>query len=647
LALLVALASLCAGGGWHPVAATIEVDPLPSRRVLAIFPSDHHDPIATLLDQGLRDGLQEASGRDTPTEVYSEFLDMARLPEPALQQAQLSWLRRKYAERPPDAVVAFGTSTARALDALEQPLFPDAVAIFAALDPLLFPDLTLPPDADTIWVRYDVGATLDAALRLQPAARRVLLVAGLGELDRAMLTHARSEVAPYAERVSIEESTNLSLDNLVRYVAALPPETVVLFLAVNRDGAGTPLPVGEALRRVVAASGAPIYTNTETSVGTGVVGGAVTSYTTLGATAARAVLRRLGSPHAPADSSVTAMAPTLVFDWRQVRRWSLREDRLPPGSELRFRPPSLWEQYRRYAAGAVLLFIAQTVLVAILLLERRHRRRAQVALTERQADLERVNDALRGRTREVEARNAQVRTLAGKLIAAQEQERAHIARELHDEVGQSLTIVRMSLDTLRSQDDTGPLPSAIDETLALVDRTLDEVRDLSLLLRPSLLDHLGLEAALRWLVTSQAQRAGYHATFSVDHLRPPPSQDLAITCYRVAQEALTNVARHASACTVTVELRIADGSLRLTVQDDGEGFDLASMQHRARHGGSMGLLGLEERARLVDGDLAIESAPGAGTTVTLRVPYPAVEQPGQDAMWDSSCLPAMAGPSDD
>lgn len=188
-------------------------------------------------------------------------------------------------------------------------------------------------------------------------------------------------------------------------------------------------------------------------------------------------------------------------------------------------------------------------------------------------------------------------------------------------MGQSLTIVKLSVDTMRSTDDPASLQEMIDESSTLAGRALDQVRDLSLLLRPSLLDHLGLEAALRWLVNSQANRVGYRATFTTDHVKPPPPQDVAITCYRIAQEALTNVARHASARNVEVELRAADGYLRLMICDDGVGFDLPTMQARARDGGSMGLLSLEERARLVNGHLAIESAPGKGTMLTLSLPY--------------------------
>ena len=522
--------------------------------------------------------------------VFTEYLDVTRLPDPALQRAQLQWLRCKYADQPPHAVVAFGTSTARRLELLDGPLFPGVPSVFAALDPLLFPDLVLPPDSDALWLRYDVGETLGAALRLQPAARRVVLVSGTADFDRAMLALARREVAPYAQRVTIEEITDLPLEEVLRRVAALPPEAVVLYLSLNLDSTGAPLPSGEGLRRVVAASGAPVYANTETSVGGGVVGGAVTSYATVGAAAARDVLRRLADP-AAAPARAAPPAPRYVFDWRQLQRWGLRESRLPPGSVLLHKPPSLWDQYRAPAAGALALLAAQGALIGGLLVERRHRRRAQGALAERQQQLQQSNASLQQSNAQLQERNAQVRRLAGQLLVAQEQERALIARELHDEVGQALTTVKINLDTMRllSGGPAAPAPSELlAEGVALVDRALEQVRDLSLLLRPALLDHLGLVAALRSLLNGQAQRVGYQVSFSAGPLVPAPSAEQELVCYRVAQEALTNVARHARATHVTLEVGVHEDQLRLTVRDDGAGFDLGRDAPAGPGGGQPG-----------------------------------------------------------
>jgi two-component system sensor histidine kinase UhpB len=214
------------------------------------------------------------------------------------------------------------------------------------------------------------------------------------------------------------------------------------------------------------------------------------------------------------------------------------------------------------------------------------------------------------------------RTSSGRALAAQENERRRLARELHDEVGQALTTVKINLDTMRivGADDPEAQAELLEDGVQLVGRALEQVRDLSLLLHPAMLDHLGLEAALRWLLHSQAQRAGYQVTYTAAPLAPPPAPAAALICYRVAQEALTNVARHARATHVRLDLRDAAGWLQLTVADDGAGFDPARMRERARHGGSMGLLSLQERAALGRGHLRIDSAPGRGTTLTLRLP---------------------------
>jgi signal transduction histidine kinase len=222
--------------------------------------------------------------------------------------------------------------------------------------------------------------------------------------------------------------------------------------------------------------------------------------------------------------------------------------------------------------------------------------------------------------------NEQIHRLASQLITAQEEERRRVARELHDEVGQALTTVKISLDTVRlTQDEPEApalpsLPVLLDESVARVDHALEQVRNLSLLLRPSMLDDLGLVPALRWLSNNQAERVGYRITFTADTLEPRPPPNVETVCYRVAQEALTNIARHAQADNVFIRLQVADAQLRMTIRDDGVGFDVGEMRKRAQAGLSMGVLGMEERAILVCGKLTLESLPGHGTTLELSVP---------------------------
>jgi signal transduction histidine kinase len=158
------------------------------------------------------------------------------------------------------------------------------------------------------------------------------------------------------------------------------------------------------------------------------------------------------------------------------------------------------------------------------------------------------------------------------------------------------------------------------ESIALVDGAIARMRDLAQALRPPMLDELGLEAALREHVKREAKRAGLTVRLALAPLEHRPSAAIEITCFRVAQEALTNVIRHAHAHRVEIELGEVNGTLQLVVRDDGRGFDVPAARERAMKGGSQGLLSIQERVALAGGDLEIDSAPGRGTCVRARLP---------------------------
>jgi signal transduction histidine kinase len=210
--------------------------------------------------------------------------------------------------------------------------------------------------------------------------------------------------------------------------------------------------------------------------------------------------------------------------------------------------------------------------------------------------------------------------LSRRMVEVQEGERRHIARELHDQIGQVLTAVKINLQAMQRLRGKGPLSVAVGDNIGTVERAIQEVRNLSLDLRPSVLDDLGLVPALRSYVDRQAQRAGFVVQFVADppELRAP--SDIETACFRVAQEALTNVVRHAQARRVRAEVRHRGAGLELLVQDDGVGFDLAAARKQASPEASLGLLGMEERVQLMGGQIVMESAPGRGTTIRVRFP---------------------------
>ncbi|MEJ2208864.1 MAG: GAF domain-containing sensor histidine kinase [Anaerolineae bacterium] len=223
---------------------------------------------------------------------------------------------------------------------------------------------------------------------------------------------------------------------------------------------------------------------------------------------------------------------------------------------------------------------------------------------------------------EVSLHQARLSKLSQRLMESQETERRRIARELHDQIGQSLVAIKLQLQSMSGLSDRDQLVVRLRESIAVVERTVRQVRDLSFDLRPSVLDDLGLVATLRWYVDRQARWAGVLAQFTAN----PPEMDLPsgveVTAFRIAQEAITNALHHAQAEQVEVYLEQRDGEVVLRVQDNGIGFDAEAVLRGDGGDQSLGLLGMRERAQLVGGRIEIESVPEQGTMVQVRLPLP-------------------------
>jgi signal transduction histidine kinase len=225
------------------------------------------------------------------------------------------------------------------------------------------------------------------------------------------------------------------------------------------------------------------------------------------------------------------------------------------------------------------------------------------------------------RLQEAERREALRGDLLQRVVAAQEAERQRIARELHDETGQSLTAIGLGLrgasTTLRV--DADKAAHNLRQLESLVAHALNELQRLIADLRPSHLDDLGLPSAVRWYAGEVQNRVPLQVSVEVVGEPHPTPPAVTIALFRMVQEALTNVVKHAAARNVKVRLCYADGSVGASIEDDGRGFDIAQVSRPDRP--SWGLLGMHERASLLGGTLSVESQPGAGTRVEVRIPY--------------------------
>jgi signal transduction histidine kinase len=224
-----------------------------------------------------------------------------------------------------------------------------------------------------------------------------------------------------------------------------------------------------------------------------------------------------------------------------------------------------------------------------------------------------VDRALLGET--VRASRDRLAAMSRRLLAAAEEERRRVAVELHDDLGQLLTAAKINVQSAEQQ--TAASPAQLREAITCIEQALERVRDLALDLRPAVLDDLGLAAALRWYVDRFARKTNLDTHLSVDEL-PPLDPTLETTCFRLAQETLTNIARHAQARHVWFDLHRLGDTLQYRIRDDGVGYDVAAAHQNARSGASLGLLGMAERVSLMHGTLKIISEPGRGTQVTAR-----------------------------
>jgi signal transduction histidine kinase len=268
---------------------------------------------------------------------------------------------------------------------------------------------------------------------------------------------------------------------------------------------------------------------------------------------------------------------------------------------------------RRFTAEDVnfLQAVAHVLAAAI------HREAVTEALAAERTTLE---DRVAQRTRALASANQLLKRLSARLMETQEGERRRIARELHDQTGQALTALKMNLEAIGPAIEDFDSGLKIMESVDIVDGLLEQVRNLALDLHPAVLDDLGLPAALRCYARRLAQRGALELDLGVADLpqRLPPA--IETTCFRVAQEALTNVARHARARRVLVELRSDGWTVHLLVRDDGIGFDAAAGPADGPADRHLGLLSMRERVALAGGEIVIASKSGSGTEVAASFP---------------------------
>jgi len=279
--------------------------------------------------------------------------------------------------------------------------------------------------------------------------------------------------------------------------------------------------------------------------------------------------------------------------------------------------PPFWMTawFRALAAGLVVLSV-----VGVHQLRTRTLRARNRALQRLHDERERALDRLRVSERERRDAADGLRRLASRLESAKEEERQHISRELHDELGQTLTAAKIRLQLLQKTIGESAAHDQVQPAVDMVDSMIGQVRAISLNLRPPLLDEAGLVPALRHELKQVSARTGMPIRLTVSDDFPQLKPDVETVIFRVSQEAVSNSLRHAGASGISITLGVAGDEIRLVVEDDGKGFEVDEVRARALRGEHLGLLGLDERAISVGGVARLDSAPGRGTRVSVTIP---------------------------
>ena len=382
--------------------------------------------------------------------------------------------------------------------------------------------------------------TANLALKLHPNTRRIAVVDGSLQSNDDVQTEIARQLDQLSPQVGVEYWRNLALVNLIERVKALPDNSVILYVRQTVKTSTQPITQSESLEQVLDAAKVPVYVGAESLVGRGVVGGVVFKNDTMAELAADTAIRIMrGTP--ASEMPVRKGQTSPMFDWRQLRRWNIQLDQLPPNSDVRFREYTFWEQNRRYIAGALAVFLMQSCLIAGLLMQRSRRRRAE--------------GALRANEHALQVSQEDTRKLAGRIIAAQEVERGRIARELHDDISQKVALLAMDIHQIGLSDAPGVRARAN----IMSERTAEIATDLHNLsheLHPAKLQILGLVQATQYLCRDLAARHQIGIDFAHERMPSSVPPETALCLYRIVQEALQNVVRHSGARTASVRLTV-------------------------------------------------------------------------------------------
>jgi signal transduction histidine kinase len=549
-----------------------------------------------------------------PIAIFVEHLDLGRFKGAAQEEAFHRYIRQKYSDREIGVIVSVGPSALPFSVATRADMWPEASLVFAAGTDEIVARLNLAAEITGSVVELRPQEMIGTARALVPNLQRVVLVGDSWD-DKDVHHNFKQELPAAAGELAIVDLSGFALPEIRRRVAMLPERTAILYTPIFVDGAGDAYLAGDALASIAEVANQPIVVHGETEVSDGAVGGVVIRPELIGVDAAERVLRIMRGESASNIPLARDGLTAPVFDWRQLQRWNIGADRLPPGSEIRDRPDSLWEQYHWHLSVAALAVVVQAALIAGLLIERRRRGVAELESRHRLEEVAHLN------------RSAAVGVLSASL-----------GHELNQPLGAVLSNAEAAELLLNANPpDLAKVKAILADIRRDDQRAADVIRRLRGLIEkresePQLIDVNDVVRVITDILGAEAASRGVLLSADLDERRLPARADpihlqqVVLNLALNGMDAMVN--RPASRRHMTVTTALADAStIQVTVSDSGTGIPSDKLKNifepfftTKRQGMGLGLSIARTIIEQSGGRIWAENRPDGGATLRFTLP---------------------------